>query len=147
MEGKRTASFIEDIIVPPETLPEFLPKLRYILAKYQKNLVYTIVGHVGNGNFHIIPLMDLRKEENRALIPSLMEQVHALVFEYGGSMTAEHNDGIIRTPFLEDMFGKEVVGLFSQTKNVFDPKDIFNPGKKTNGDLEFALAHISLKNK
>lgn len=146
-KGKRTASFIEDIIVPPETLPEFLPKLRYILAKYQKNLVYTIVGHVGNGNFHIIPLMDLRKEENRALIPFLMEQVHALVFEYGGSMTAEHNDGIIRTPFLEDMFGKKVVELFSQTKHVFDPQDIFNPGKKTKGDLEFALAHISLKNK
>ena len=147
VKGKRTAPFIDDIIVLPETLPEFLPKLRYILAKYQKNLVYTIVGHVGNGNFHIIPLMDLRKEEQRALIPSLMEQVHALVFEYGGSMTAEHNDGIIRTPFLEDMFGKEVVELFSQTKDIFDPKDIFNPGKKTNGDLEFALAHISLKNK
>ena len=146
LKGKRTAPFIDDIIVPPETLPEFLPKLLYILAKHPK-LVYTIVGHVGDGNFHIIPLMNLKKEENRALIPSLMEQVHRLVFQYGGSMTAEHNDGIIRTPFLEDMFGKEVIGLFSQTKHVFDPLGIFNPGKKTKGDFDFALSHISLKDK
>ena len=61
-------------------------------------------------------------------------------------MTAEHNDGIIRTPFLEDMFGEEGVRLFSQTKHIFDPQNIFNPGKKTNGDLSFALSHLSLKN-
>ena len=105
------------------------------------------MGHVGDGNFHIIPLMDLKKEENRTLIPLLMEQVNKLVFQYGGSMTAEHNDGIIRTPFLQDMFGKEVTELFSQAKHVFDPQNIFNPGKKTQGDLDFALSHISLKNK
>src|SRR3989344_6014519 len=145
-KGKRTAPFIDDIIVPPRTLPEFLPKLRYILEKHQK-LIYTIAGHVGDGNFHIIPLMDLKKEENRTIIPSLMEQVHRLVFQYGGSMTAEHNDGLIRTPFLEDMYGKEVVELFSQTKQVFDPQGIFNPGKKTEGNLYFALSHVSMKSK
>jgi len=146
VKGKRTAPFIDDIIVPPETLGEFLPKLQYILSKYKK-IVYTIVGHVGDGNFHIIPLMNLKKEENRALIPSLMEQVYKLVFSYKGSMSAEHNDGIIRTPFLEDMFGKEVVELFSKTKQIFDPQNIFNPGKKTAGDIDFALSHLSLKNK
>jgi FAD/FMN-containing dehydrogenase len=146
VKGKRTAPFIDDIIVPPETLGEFLPKLQYILSKYKK-IVYTIVGHVGDGNFHIIPLMNLKREENRALIPSLMEQVHKLVFSYKGSMSAEHNDGIIRTPFLEDMFGKEVVELFFKTKQIFDPQNIFNPGKKTAGDIDFALSHISLKNK
>ena len=146
VKGKRTAPFIDDIIVPPETLNEFLPKLQYILSKYKK-VVYTIVGHVGDGNFHIIPLMNLKKEENRALIPLLMEQVHKLVFSYKGSMSAEHNDGIIRTPFLEDMFGKEVVELFLKTKQIFDPQNIFNPGKKTAGDIDFALSHLSLKNK
>ncbi|MCH8048767.1 FAD-binding oxidoreductase [Patescibacteria group bacterium] len=146
VKGKRTAPFIDDIIVPPEALSEFLPKLRYILSKYKK-IVYTIVGHVGDGNFHIIPLMNLKREENRALIIPLMEQVHKLIFSYGGSMTAEHNDGIIRTPFLEDMFGKEVVDLFSKTKDIFDPQNIFNPGKKTNGDIDFAFSHLSLKNK
>ena len=146
VKGKRTAPFIDDIIVPPEVLSEFLPKLRYILSQYKK-IVYTIVGHVGDGNFHIIPLMNLKREENRALIIPLMEQVHKLIFSYGGSMTAEHNDGIIRTPFLEDMFGKEVVDLFSKTKDIFDPQNIFNPGKKTNGDIDFAFSHLSLKNK
>tara|TARA_Y100000310_G_C20688913_1_gene820928 strand:+ start:80 stop:1723 length:1644 start_codon:yes stop_codon:yes gene_type:complete len=146
VKGKRTAPFIDDLIVPPKTLPEFLPKLQYILAKYP-NLVYTIAGHVGDGNFHIIPLMNLKKEENRTLIPSLMEQVHKLVFSYGGSMTAEHNDGMIRTPFLDDMFGKEVVELFTKTKQTFDPLGIFNPGKKTGDNLDFALSHLSLKDR
>ena len=91
--------------------------------------------------------MNLKKEENRDLIPLLMEQVHKLVFQYEGSMTAEHNDGMIRTPFLKDMFGTKVTELFSQTKHIFDPENIFNPGKKTQGDLHFALSHISLKNK
>ncbi|MDA1337434.1 MAG: FAD-binding oxidoreductase [bacterium] len=146
VKGKRVAPFIDDIIVPPNTLGEFLPKLQYILARYKK-ITYTIVGHVGDGNFHIIPLMNLKKEENRAVIVPLMEQVHKLVFQYGGSMTAEHNDGIIRTPFLEDMFGKEVVQLFLQTKQIFDAQQIFNPGKKTGGDVDYALAHVSLQNK
>ena len=146
VKGKRTAPFIDDIIVPPETLGEFLPKLQYILSRYKK-IIYTIVGHVGDGNFHIIPLMNLKKEENRALIAPLMEQVHKLVFQYGGSMTAEHNDGIIRTPFLEDMFGREVVELFLQTKHIFDSQNIFNPGKKTDSDMDFALSHLSLQQK
>jgi FAD/FMN-containing dehydrogenase len=56
VKGKHTAPFIDDICVPPHSLPQFLPKLNEILSTY--NLVYTIAGHAGNGNFHIIPLMD-----------------------------------------------------------------------------------------
>jgi FAD/FMN-containing dehydrogenase len=52
--GKRTAPFIDDVIVPPEKLPEFLPKLQAILESHKLN--YNIHGHAGNGNFHIIPL-------------------------------------------------------------------------------------------
>jgi FAD/FMN-containing dehydrogenase len=146
VKGKRTAPFIDDLIVLPQALPEFLPKLRYILSHYP-SLVYTIAGHVGDGNFHVIPLMDVKKKENRDMIVPLMEQVHKLVFYYAGSMSAEHNDGMIRTPFLQDQFGKEVVELFSQTKHIFDSQGVFNPGKKTQGDLHFALAHIDQKTK
>lgn len=146
VKGKRTAPFIDDLIVPPSSLPEFFPQLQTILAKHPK-LIYTVAGHVGDGNFHIIPLMDLTREENRQIIPGLMKEVHELVFGFGGSMTAEHNDGIIRTPFLQDMYGKEVVGLFEEAKGIFDPRGIFNPGKKTGGTLAFALSHLSAKNK
>jgi FAD/FMN-containing dehydrogenase len=139
----RTAPFIDDLVVNPEYLPEFLPKLYTILDPY-KDITYTVQGHVGDGNFHIIPLMDLHKPRATAEINELMEKVYDLVLEYKGSITGEHNDGIVRTPFLEKMYGKEIYKLFEETKNIFDPDNIFNPGKKVGGTWEYALQHIDI---
>lgn len=138
--AKQSAPFIDDVVVLPEHLPEFLPKLNQILARY--NLVYTLVGHAGDGNFHIIPLMSLADPAHRALIPKISEEVYNLVIEYKGSITAEHNDGLIRTPYLEKMYGPEMIKLFEEVKKIFDPLDIFNPGKKVHGSLPYALSHI-----
>ncbi|MBU6500926.1 MAG: FAD-binding oxidoreductase [Patescibacteria group bacterium] len=140
--NKDTAPFIDDLIVKPEYLPKFLPELNVILDKYKKDLVYTIAGHPGNGNFHIIPLMDLKRERIRALIPKISEEVYSLVFKYKGSITAEHNDGLIRTPYLEKMYGKKIVELFAEVKKIFDPLDIFNPGKKVGGNLDYMISKI-----
>ena len=139
-KGKRTTPFIDDFIVPPAKMPEFLPKLYDILRPYR--LTLTIAGHVGDGNFHIIPLMDLRDERTRRIIPELSRKVYDLVLATDGSITAEHNDGLIRGPYLEQMFGAEVYGLFRQVKRIFDPANIFNPGKKVDVDWEWALAHL-----
>lgn len=139
--GLQTAPFIDDIIVHPTDLPEFLPKLTEIFHKYP-HLIYTIAGHAGDGNFHIIPLMDLSKEDERKIIPTLSDEVYDLVLKYKGSITAEHNDGLIRTPYLKKMFEPAMIKLFEEVKNILDPKNIFNPGKKVNGDLNYALSHI-----
>lgn len=128
VQGKHTAPFIDDFVVRPEFLPEFLPKLDLILKKY--DLTYTIAGHPGDGNFHIIPLMNLKDLKTREIILSLSEEVYDLVLVYHGSITAEHNDGIIRSPYLEKQYGSIVTDLFAQTKNIFDPEVIFNPHKK-----------------
>lgn len=141
LKNKRTAPFIDDVVVRPERLPEFLPALNKILESY-KNLTYTVAGHVGDGNFHIIPLMDMRDPASRQIIPELSEKVYDLVLKFGGSTTGEHNDGLIRTPYVEKMYGKEVYKLFKATKKLFDPKNIFNPGKKVDGDLEYAMEHL-----
>ncbi len=140
VKDKRAAPFIDDIIVDPSHLPEFLPKLYNILEEH--NITPTLAGHAGSGNFHIIPLMDLSREEERRKIPEVAEKVYDLVLEYGGSITAEHNDGLIRSPYIEKMYGKEVYGLFEKTKEIFDPQNIFNPGKKVGADLEYAMRHI-----
>lgn len=127
------APFIDDFVVPPACYPDFLPKLNALLDIYKEHMVYTIAGHVGNGNFHLIPLMDLTKEENRKIILELAPKVYELVIAEGGTTTGEHNDGIIRTPYLTMLFGAEVVALFEETKKIFDPLNIFNPGKKVGG--------------
>lgn len=141
--GTRTAPFIDDIAVNPEYLPEYLPRLVEILDEYKEEFMYTIAGHLGNGNFHIIPLVDMNKQQNKDHIVEISERVYALALEYGGSITAEHNDGIVRTPFMPMMFGDEMMKIFTKVKNIMDPKNIFNPGKKigmTKKDIHKYLA-------
>ena len=144
VKGKYAAPFIDDIIVNPKYMPEFLPQVNAILDRHKDKLIYTIAGHPGNGNFHIIPLVDLKDEETRKLIPEITEEVNRLVFKYGGSMTAEHNDGLIRSPYLEEMYGKKIVSLFAEVKKIFDPLNIFNPGKKVNASFEYSNKHIKI---
>jgi FAD/FMN-containing dehydrogenase len=134
VHGVRTAPFIDDFIVRPEFLPEFLPKLNTILGKYK--IRYTIAGHPGDGNFHIIPLMDFKDPQTKEIIYDLSDRVYDLVSEYKGSITAEHNDGIIRTPYLGKMYSSSILSYFAQTKDIFDPHNIFNPRKKVGGTKE-----------
>ncbi|TSC70534.1 MAG: putative oxidoreductase [Parcubacteria group bacterium Gr01-1014_49] len=133
LRGLYASPFIDDFVVPPASYPDFLPKLHALLAEYQSHFIYTIAGHIGNGNFHIIPLMDLSKAENRQVIIDLAPKVYELVMKEGGTTTGEHNDGIIRTPYLPMLFGSDMVALFERTKKVFDPLNMFNPGKKVDG--------------
>ena len=141
--GLDTAPFIDDFIVKPEYMPEVLPKVNAILQQYKNDLIYTIAGHPGNGNFHIIPLMNLKDPRVRALIPKISDEVYKLIIHYHGSITAEHNDGLIRTPYLEEMYGPKMVELFAEVKKIFDPLGIFNPGKKVGGSLQYSTEHIA----
>lgn len=141
IKDKHTAPFIDDFVVRPEHLEEFLPKLNEILSKYP-TLIYTIAGHLGDGNFHIIPLMNLQLDSERQIIPVLSQEVYNLVFKYNGSTTGEHNDGLVRSQFLKQMYGEEIYSLFEKTKEIFDPLNIFNPLKKTDVSAEFGMSHI-----
>ena len=141
-KGKRTLPFIDDVVVRPEFLPEFLPKLDEIMSHY--DLTFTIAGHVGDGNFHIIPLDKIGDEKLKTIVPELSKKVFDLVFQYHGSISGEHNDGLVRSPFLKQMYGEQVYALFEQIKKIFDPNNIFNPGKKTGETLAYEVAHIDL---
>jgi len=68
--------------------------------------------------------------------------VYDLVLKYDGSITAEHNDGLIRGPWVKQQYGEEVYELFRRVKQIFDPKGIFNPGKKVDVDWEWAMSHL-----
>lgn len=140
VKDKHTAPFIDDLVVNPEHLAEFLPKIRKIIKKYK--LFATIAGHMGDGNFHIIPLMKLEDPKDRKKILPAMKEVNTLVLKYGGSLSGEHNDGLVRGPWLEQMYGKEMVQIFRDTKNVFDPLHVFNPHKKANATWDYSFSHI-----
>ena len=141
VNNKRTAPFVDDFCIKPERMPEFLPKALKILKDH--GIEANIAGHAGNGNFHIIPLMNLMKKSERAKILAVSDKFYDLVREFKGSITGEHNDGIIRTPYLSKMYSPAVLALFKKTKDIFDPQNIFNPGKKVNGTLEYLESHIA----
>lgn len=140
IKDKHTAPFMDDLIVPPSSLPKFLPEVREIINRYK--LLATIAGHMGDGNFHIIPLMKIEDPKEKAKLEPAMREINALVMKYGGSLSGEHNDGMIRGPWLEDMYGPEVYGYFKQVKDIFDPHNIFNPHKKTDSNWDFSMAHL-----
>lgn len=140
VKDKHTAPFIDDLIVNPEYMPEFLPQIRVIIKKYK--LMATIAGHMGDGNFHIIPLMNLEKQSDRDKLLPAMKEVNELVLKYKGSLSGEHNDGLVRGPWLEEMYGKDMVDLFRQAKAIFDPQAIFNPHKKANAEWDYSFSHI-----
>ncbi|MDP3799855.1 MAG: FAD-binding oxidoreductase [bacterium] len=140
IKNLRTAPFIDDVIVNPDHLPQFLPQLYKILDEYP--IIYTIAGHVGDGNFHIIPLMDLDDPKTKDSILNISRRVYDLLLKFNGSMSAEHNDGLIRGPYLKQFFGSEVYKIFEDLKNIFDPENIFNSGKKIGSSLEYSLKHF-----
>ncbi|MEX1014879.1 MAG: FAD-binding oxidoreductase [Candidatus Paceibacterota bacterium] len=142
LKGEKSEPFIDDLIVRPELLPEFLPKLYQILDSYKKEMTYAIGGHSGDGNMHIYSIMDPTDVSILKVIEEVSKKVYDLVIEMGGSITAEHNDGLIRSPFLKQMYGEEIYKLFEDTKKIFDPENIFNPGKKVNSSFNYALGHF-----
>jgi FAD/FMN-containing dehydrogenase len=140
VHDKHTAPFIDDLVVNPEHLPKFLPELRTIVNRYQ--LLATVAGHMGDGNFHVIPLMKIEEPSERQKLQPAMKEVNELVLKYGGSLSGEHNDGMIRGPWLEQMYGDEMLAIFKQLKNIFDPDNIFNPHKKTDATWEYSMKHL-----
>ncbi len=141
VRNKHTAPFIDDIVVDAHDFADVFTQVTDILRRHPE-FIFAGQGHVGDGNFHIIPLVDIKNPEVRKAIPEISKEVYALVVKRGGSITGEHNDGLIRTPFLEEMYGEKIITLFEETKRIFDPEDIFNPKKKVYGSLEFAMNHI-----
>jgi FAD/FMN-containing dehydrogenase len=140
VKGLHTAPFIDDVVIPVEHLSEFLPKIQNILDR--EKFIYTIAGHAGNGNFHIIPLLDFKKEGIADQVMRLSDEVYDVIASYHGSITGEHNDGIVRTPYLGKQFDAGILKLFSSIKKIFDKQNILNPNKKVNGNIEMIQKYL-----
>ncbi len=143
LKKMKSEAFIDDVIVRPEMLPQFFPALYTILGEYKDHMTFAVGGHAGDGNMHIYTLLDPKDPVLTEIVMKVSQRVYDLVISLGGSITAEHNDGIIRSPFLEQMFGEKIYGLFKDTKIIFDAHTIFNPGKKIGATKEYIKDHIT----
>ena len=125
-EGK-PVSFVEDCAVPLDHLAEYTSRLTDIFKKHGTR--GTWYAHASVGCLHVRPVLNLRLEKDVKAMRAIAEEAFALVRAYKGSHSGEHGDGIVRSEFHEGMFGARLVRAFEQTKDLFDPRGFFNPGK------------------
>jgi FAD/FMN-containing dehydrogenase len=128
LEHSTSMQFIEDGAVPLPRLPEYIEGVRRALADRAVNGV--IFGHAGDAHVHVNPLVDVGEPDWREKVFGLLEDVVGLTARLGGTLTAEHGDGRLRTPLLDRVWHKDALRAFSLVKKAFDPANIFNPGVK-----------------
>ncbi|WP_028957933.1 FAD-binding and (Fe-S)-binding domain-containing protein [Sulfitobacter sp. 20_GPM-1509m] len=122
----RPVAFVEDCVVPPETLPEFLDGFLDILTRH--GLSFGIYGHVDVGCLHIRPAIDIDTQEGRAQLVQVSDEIFDLVNRHGGIFWGEHGKGV-RGAYLEGWIGPEAYAALQGVKAAFDPSGRFNPGK------------------
>ena len=121
----KSVRFIEDGAVPPEAIPAYLEGVRKILEG--RGIQGVIFGHAGDGNFHVNPFMDLKDPRHYEEVPRIARETAELLASLGGTLSGEHGDGRLRTPFLPIVYGP-LTDLFRAVKRALDPEDLLNPG-------------------
>ena len=122
---RRNTRFIEDAAVHPEQMAEFVRRMRALLKKY--DLTAAIFGHAGDCNLHCNPMLNQKDPRDLALMETIAEEFTDLVMGMGGSLSGEHGDGRLRTPYLRRAYGT-LVDVYAEVKRLFDPQGILNPG-------------------
>jgi FAD/FMN-containing dehydrogenase/Fe-S oxidoreductase len=123
----KSIAFVEDTAVAPERLRDYIARFQQIVRGH--GTTAGIYAHVSVGCLHVRPVINLKTEEGVRKFEQIAGEVADLTLEFGGALSGEHGDGLVRSPFLRQMFGDELYEAFRQVKQTFDPLGIFNPGK------------------
>jgi FAD/FMN-containing dehydrogenase/Fe-S oxidoreductase len=126
---KKPINYVDDVVVKAERLAELIRYLEGFFS--EQRLPVAIFGHIGNGNAHIVPLLDVNDREEFSRMVEGYRAIHETVLSrFGGSICGEHGDGRVRAEFVRRMFGEDLYGLFVQVKQALDPAGMLNPGVK-----------------
>ena len=125
-DGK-AISFVEDTAVAPEKLRDYIERFIGIVQRHRTTA--GVYAHASVGCLHVRPVVNLKTAGGVAQFEAIANDVADLVLEFGGALSGEHGDGLVRGAFNEKMFGSELYNAFREVKKTFDPQGIFNPGR------------------
>ncbi len=126
---KKPINFVDDVVVPAARISELIRYLEEFFGG--QRVPVAIFGHIGNGNAHIVPLLDVNDERDYGKMVQGYHEIHRTVLDrFGGSICGEHGDGRVRAEYVPAMFGPELYELFVKVKRSFDPSGVLNPGVK-----------------
>jgi FAD/FMN-containing dehydrogenase/Fe-S oxidoreductase len=123
----KALSFVEDTAVDPEHLRDYIAELLAVVARH--GTTAGVYAHASVGCLHVRPVIDLKTENGVRQFESIATEVAGLVRKYGGALSGEHGDGLVRSPFQEKMYGPVLYQAFRELKRTFDPVNLLNPGK------------------
>ncbi|MBY0507545.1 MAG: FAD-binding protein [Bryobacteraceae bacterium] len=126
-EDAKSISFVEDTAVAPEKLSEFIGRFLDLLHRHETTA--GIYAHASVGCLHVRPVVNMKTAEGVRKFEAIANDVAELVLEFGGALSGEHGDGLVRSPFMRKMFGPVLYEAFREIKRTFDPHNILNPGK------------------
>lgn len=148
-EKSKAVPIIDDAIVPVNMVSEFIKRVYSLFDGYR--MPVTMWGHIGDGNLHVQPLLDLSQLGDRQRVFKILEDFYNLVIEFDGSTSANYGDGRLRAPYLKKLYGEEAYGVIKKTKTIFDPYGTLNAGVKIDVEIEdikpllrqdFSLQHL-----
>ncbi len=137
--NSRAIPFIEDIAVPPDQVPEFLLRAQNVLKAHA--VTAPLFGHVGHGQLHLRPFLDLSNPQHRRTMQALATDLYEEVLKFGGTISSQHAAGLSRTWFLRRQVGP-LYEVFREVKRIFDPQNILNPGKVVAEAPQPLIQHI-----
>jgi FAD/FMN-containing dehydrogenase/Fe-S oxidoreductase len=124
---EKAVAVIEDTAIDVYDQPEYIRDFNEILKKHGMSAVH--YAHAGSGELHLRPIINLKTAEGHRQFRMIAEEIADLVKKYDGSLSGEHGDGRLRGEFIPKMVGEHNYQLFKEIKNLWDPNNIFNPGK------------------
>jgi FAD/FMN-containing dehydrogenase/Fe-S oxidoreductase len=126
-EDAKSLSFVEDTAVAPERLRDYIERFLAIVQRH--GTTAGVYAHASVGCLHVRPVINMKTEAGVRRFEAIANDVSDLVLEFGGALSGEHGDGLVRSPFMKKMFGSELYEAFRTIKRTFDPNGILNPGK------------------
>ncbi|MGH7495644.1 MAG: FAD-binding and (Fe-S)-binding domain-containing protein [bacterium] len=128
MKGElKPVEFIEDAAVPVEVMPQYLREVADLIQRHNREV--TMYAHASVGLVHVRTRLNLKQEEDVKIMRRISEATLDLVLKYGGMMSGEHGDGLVRSYLNPKFFGPSLYQTFRELKRVFDPQGLMNPGK------------------